>query len=229
VEDFLATLDRIFKGAAIVDPALVQELLAARIVARPRSQPMGEAAVLISARCQACPPRRRQQQRPRSGKGRGSGAVEEGEHGQHAPVVVGGFGDAELHENAAHVLLDRALGDPQLVGDAGVGPALGHEGEYVSFPRGDVHWVVDAADEGPVVHDREIPDALAHDGERGRAAEETGVPRAGGSAVDRIRELPSAHPGEQSTQGRHPRRAIRASSRRSRPTDARPGQPDVGI
>jgi DNA-binding NarL/FixJ family response regulator len=30
VDDFLATLDRIVKGAAVVDPALVQELLAAR-------------------------------------------------------------------------------------------------------------------------------------------------------------------------------------------------------
>jgi hypothetical protein len=39
-------------------------------------------------------------------------AVEKGEYGQHAPVVVGGLGDAQLHENAAHVLLDRALGDP---------------------------------------------------------------------------------------------------------------------
>ena len=35
VEDFLATLDRILKGAAIVDPALVQELLAARRVNDP--------------------------------------------------------------------------------------------------------------------------------------------------------------------------------------------------
>jgi DNA-binding NarL/FixJ family response regulator len=35
VEDFLATLDRIIKGAAVVDPALVQELLAARRVKDP--------------------------------------------------------------------------------------------------------------------------------------------------------------------------------------------------
>jgi DNA-binding NarL/FixJ family response regulator len=35
VEDFLATLDRIIKGAAVVDPALVQELLAARRVVDP--------------------------------------------------------------------------------------------------------------------------------------------------------------------------------------------------
>ena len=35
VEDFLATLDRILKGAAVVDPALVQELLAARRVEDP--------------------------------------------------------------------------------------------------------------------------------------------------------------------------------------------------
>jgi DNA-binding NarL/FixJ family response regulator len=35
VEDFLGTLDRIIKGAAVVDPALVQELLAARRVEDP--------------------------------------------------------------------------------------------------------------------------------------------------------------------------------------------------
>ncbi len=35
VDDFLATLDRIVKGAAVVDPALVQELLAARRVDDP--------------------------------------------------------------------------------------------------------------------------------------------------------------------------------------------------
>jgi DNA-binding NarL/FixJ family response regulator len=35
VDDFLATLDRIVKGASVVDPALVQELLAARRVEDP--------------------------------------------------------------------------------------------------------------------------------------------------------------------------------------------------
>jgi len=35
VDDFLSTLDRIVKGAAVVDPALVQELLAARRVEDP--------------------------------------------------------------------------------------------------------------------------------------------------------------------------------------------------
>jgi DNA-binding NarL/FixJ family response regulator len=35
VDDFLATLDRILKGAAVVDPALVQELLTARRVDDP--------------------------------------------------------------------------------------------------------------------------------------------------------------------------------------------------
>jgi DNA-binding NarL/FixJ family response regulator len=38
VDDFLATLDRILKGAAVVDPALVQELLAARRVDDPLQQ-----------------------------------------------------------------------------------------------------------------------------------------------------------------------------------------------
>jgi DNA-binding NarL/FixJ family response regulator len=35
VDDFLSTLDRVVKGGSVVDPALVQELLAARRVPRP--------------------------------------------------------------------------------------------------------------------------------------------------------------------------------------------------
>jgi len=35
VDDFTATLDRVIRGAAVVDPALVQELLAARRVKDP--------------------------------------------------------------------------------------------------------------------------------------------------------------------------------------------------
>jgi hypothetical protein len=97
-------------------------------------------------------------------------AVEKGEHGQAAPVVVGGLRDAQLHENAAHVLLDRALRDPQLVGDAGIRPALGHESQHFSFPRREVlQGVVDTAGGEQFLDESRIDDrgALEDPVERG--------------------------------------------------------------
>jgi len=43
----------------------------------------------------------------------------------------------ELHEDAGDVLLDRAGGDHQRLGDAGVGPALRHEAEHLAFLGGE--------------------------------------------------------------------------------------------
>ena len=43
---------------------------------------------------------------------------------------------AELGEDAADVLLDRALADDQLGGDAGVGPALGHQPQHLRARAG---------------------------------------------------------------------------------------------
>jgi hypothetical protein len=43
--------------------------------------------------------------------------VEDGDHGQDAPVVVGGLGQVELGADRANVLLDAALGDPEPPGD----------------------------------------------------------------------------------------------------------------
>ena len=48
-------------------------------------------------------------------------------------MVGGGGGEAELGEDAGDVLLDRALGDDQALGDGGVAAALGHEGEDVEL------------------------------------------------------------------------------------------------
>src|SRR6476660_2572751 len=73
-------------------------------------------------------------------------AVEEGEHGAYSAVVFGGFGDGELAQDATDVLLDRAFGHKDLVGDACVGTALGHEPEYLAFPRGeDLQRIVNPA------------------------------------------------------------------------------------
>jgi ABC-type sulfate/molybdate transport systems ATPase subunit len=41
-----------------------------------------------------------------------SAGLEEGEHGQDPAVVVGGLGQRQLGQDAAHVLLHRALGHP---------------------------------------------------------------------------------------------------------------------
>ena len=41
-----------------------------------------------------------------------SAVLEEGEHGQHPAVDVGGLRQAELHHDAAHVLFHGALGHP---------------------------------------------------------------------------------------------------------------------
>ena len=61
-----------------------------------------------------------------------------GEHGQHAAVVVLGGRQAELHEDVRDVLLDRALGDHQLLGDGRVRAALGHQPEHVALARGEL-------------------------------------------------------------------------------------------
>ena len=43
--------------------------------------------------------------------------VQVGENGEHAAVILRRGGEAKLREDARHVLLDRALGDDELLGD----------------------------------------------------------------------------------------------------------------
>jgi hypothetical protein len=63
-------------------------------------------------------------------------ALEVGEDGEDPAVIgIGGL-EAEFVEDPADVLFDGAWGDDEDFGDAGVGPALGDEPEYVEFPRG---------------------------------------------------------------------------------------------
>ena len=55
------------------------------------------------------------------------------------------------------MLLDRALGDEDLVGDPGVGPALGHEAEHLAFAhREDLQRVVDPADGEQLLYQRGV-------------------------------------------------------------------------
>ena len=69
-----------------------------------------------------------------------------GEHGEHAAVVPGVGREAELREDARHVLLDRALGDDEPLADRLVRAALGHQLEHLALARGElVERVVAAA------------------------------------------------------------------------------------
>src|SRR5215211_9396553 len=64
---------------------------------------------------------------------RAASGPQEREDGQDPAVVGGGGGEAELAEEAGDVLLDRALGDDQALGDGGIAAALGHEGEDIEL------------------------------------------------------------------------------------------------
>src|SRR5580700_8640172 len=62
-------------------------------------------------------------------------ALQVGEHGQHAPVVVVGGLQVELEEDGCGVLGHGAFGDDQALGDGDVGPTLGHQGEDLALAR----------------------------------------------------------------------------------------------
>ena len=65
----------------------------------------------------------------------GSAAAKVGENGEDAPVVRIGGGQAKLGEDVGNVLFDRADGQEELLGDAGVRAAFGHETEHLTLPR----------------------------------------------------------------------------------------------
>src|SRR6185503_1060097 len=64
-----------------------------------------------------------------------SSAVEEREDGEHAAVVGVRRRQPELAEDVRDVLLDRALGDDEAVGDGVVRAALGHQPDDLSLAR----------------------------------------------------------------------------------------------
>jgi hypothetical protein len=57
------------------------------------------------------------------------------QHRQHAAVVLGARGHAELEEDVRDVLLDRVRGDHQHLGDALVRAALGHQPQHLALAR----------------------------------------------------------------------------------------------
>jgi glutamyl-tRNA reductase len=60
-----------------------------------------------------------------------SAGLEEGDHRQDPAVIVAGLGEIQFGEDAADMLFDGALGDPQPATDAGVGTPLGHERQHL--------------------------------------------------------------------------------------------------
>src|SRR6476660_8068362 len=78
---------------------------------------------------------------------------EEPENRQHSPVFGCALRQVELGKDAADVFLDRALGDEDPLGDARVGPALGHEGEHVALTwRQDIEWITPPASLDEFLH-----------------------------------------------------------------------------
>ena len=65
------------------------------------------------------------------------------EYGQDATVVFVGFRQAELPQNAVHVIFDSSLGDPQTPSNTRVGASLRHQAKHLSLAsREDVERIV---------------------------------------------------------------------------------------
>jgi hypothetical protein len=62
-------------------------------------------------------------------------SVEEPDRGEHTAVIVIALGQRELHHDAVHVSLDRALCDPESSCDAGVRASLRHQREHLALAR----------------------------------------------------------------------------------------------
>src|SRR5262249_20873044 len=71
--------------------------------------------------------------RPAAGARVTRSGAQEGEHGQHAAVIVPRRGQVQLREDARHVLLNRALADHELLGDGVVRAALCHQPEHLAL------------------------------------------------------------------------------------------------
>src|ERR1700760_1948876 len=71
-------------------------------------------------------------------------SLEERDYREHPPVVVIGFRQTELRQDAVHMLLDRPLGDPEAPANSGVRPSLSHQREHLPLAGCQlVKWIVD--------------------------------------------------------------------------------------
>jgi undecaprenyl-diphosphatase len=94
----------------------------------------------------------------------GVAGFQEGEDGEDPAVDVVGFRQAQLHEDAAHVLFHGSLGHPQHARDPRVGTALRHELEHLAFPgRQRVERVVHAAGRDKFLNQDRVHDRGAAD------------------------------------------------------------------
>ena len=88
--------------------------------------------------------------------------LEECDHREHPPMILGGLGQPQLAQDAVHVLLDRALGDPETMGDPGVGAALSHQLEHLAFARAEAaSGSSDAARGDELLHERGVDGGAA--------------------------------------------------------------------
>ena len=102
------------------------------------------------------------------------------QHGEHAAVVLGAGGHAELGEDARDVLLDRVRRDDEHLGDALVRAPLGHQLEHLALARRElVERVVAAAAAEHVRDDRRVE----HRAAGGDAPDRVGEQREVGHAV----------------------------------------------
>jgi hypothetical protein len=65
-------------------------------------------------------------------------SLEEGDNGEDASMIVLSLRERQLGQDAAHVLVDGPLADPELAGDTRVGSAFGHELKDLALARGEV-------------------------------------------------------------------------------------------
>ena len=64
--------------------------------------------------------------------------MEERDNREHAAMIIRGLRERQLAQDAADMLMDGAFADPELAGDTGVRPALGHELEDFALARREV-------------------------------------------------------------------------------------------
>src|ERR1051325_4511424 len=98
--------------------------------------------------------------------------AQERQNGEHAPVVLVGRRQAQLREDARHVLLDRAERDHELLGDRLVRLPFRHQPEHFTLARRQVlEWIVAPPAPDELRHDRRIErrSAVSYTPHRARA------------------------------------------------------------
>src|SRR5690349_13373049 len=79
-------------------------------------------------------------------------------------MIVIALGEAELGEDALHVLRHRSFGDPQPTGNPRVGSAFGHEGENVALARRQAgKRIVDPTRRDELLYEHRIDDRTSLD------------------------------------------------------------------